>query len=108
MADLTVWLYVLGGIAVILIIVIVLLLAPGGSRVEKKVKTMFDDGKSIREVLQYAKMKKLNPREVKLYYLLFSMREFMKKGYKMDEIKSMASDSGWASELVDIVSNKLR
>ncbi|MEK6922318.1 MAG: hypothetical protein AABX08_00790 [Nanoarchaeota archaeon] len=108
MADIGMWLYILGGVAVILIIVIILLLIPKGGKAEKIVKQMFADGKSVNGVLQYAKLKKLNLREVKLYYLLFSVRDFVNKGYKIDEIKSMAQDAGWAKDLIDIVSSRLR
>jgi len=108
MVNVSVLLLVLGIIAVFLIIVIVYLARPKGKKIEQTVRDMFDKRKSIKEVLSYGRLMKWDPRKVQLYYLLFSMQSFKKRGYGIDEVKSMAEDAGWSRELVDIISGKLR
>ncbi|MFH1592001.1 MAG: hypothetical protein ABIB47_01395 [Candidatus Woesearchaeota archaeon] len=101
-------LFLLGGIAVILVIIIVWMVRPKGNKIEKTIKGLFDKRKGIREVLNYGRVMKWKDKEIKLYYLLFSMQSFMRKGYGLEEVKNMAGDAGWEKDLIDIVGKKLR
>ena len=108
MVEISLLIYILGIVAVILIILILVMVIPKKGKIENVVREMFKRKKSLREVLTYGKMKKWSEREVKLYYLLFSMQRFLNQGYSIDEIKSMAEDNKWPKDLIDIVANKLR
>jgi len=107
MVEITTWLYLLGGIAIFLI-AIILLITPKSSKIEKTVRAMYEQNKSIEEVLAYGKTKKWNEREIKLYYLLFTMLAFKEKNYSLDEIKSMAQDAQWPQDMIEIVIRKLK
>jgi|SRR3989344_196489 len=108
MDTITLLLYILGSIAVVLILAIILLLMPRSSSIEKIVRDMFDQKKSLKEILEYGKKYRWNEREVKLYYLAFVMQDFKQRGYNLDEVRSMSEDSGWPSDIIDIVLKKLK
>ena len=101
-------LYILIPIAIILLILIFYLLKKKPSLVGVKVKEMMNQGKGIKDVLEFARLKKLNEREVKLYFLLYNFQNFLSKGYKLEEIKSMAEDNGWSKDIIEIVARKLK
>ncbi len=77
-------------------------------RPDKLIKELKDRGKSIEDILEIAKSKRLNEREVKLYYLLYFFQDFQNSGFGLVKIRESALNAGWPRELVDIVYNKLR
>ena len=108
MDTITLLLYILGIVAVVLIIAIIALLMPRSSPIEKIAREMFNQKKSLKEILEYGKKYNWNEREAKLYYLAFVMQEFKQRGYILDEVRSMSEDAGWPPDMVDIVSKKLK
>ena len=80
----------------------------GKKNIGKTIDRMIKEKKTVEEVFDYAKKKKWNDREVRLYYFLYTAQSYTKSGYSIDEIESMSLDSGWPNELVQIVVNKLR
>ena len=107
MAEIILWLYLLGAIALFLI-AIILLMTPKSDKVEKTIREMYEQNKPIEEILGYGKKKKWNEREIKLYYLLFTIQDFNEWGYSLEEIKSMAQDAQWPQDMTDIALRKLR
>ena len=95
-------------IALLLVIWILLMAKNRSSKIGRKIKEMMNAKKSIKEILGYARAKRWNEKEAKLYFLLYNFQNFRSKGYKLEEIKSMAEDSGWPKDLVEIIANKLR
>ena len=95
-------------ITVLLVAFILFLLFTGRGNVGKQVLKMMKEQKALDEILEYGKKKNWKDREIKLYYLLYTTQDYMKSGYNSDEIESMAEDSGWPKDLIQIVSGKLR
>ena len=95
-------------VTVLLVIFIVILLVTGRGNIGKQVAKMMKEHKSLAEISEYGKKKKFNDREIKLYYLLYTMQDFIKDGYNLDEVESMATDNGWPKDLVQVVISKLR
>ena len=95
-------------VSILLVVVIVALLVSGRGNLGKQVLKMMKEKKSLEEVLIYGQKKKWKEREIKLYYLLYTMQDFLKNGYNIDEIESMALDSGWPRDMVQIVNTKLK
>lgn len=95
-------------ITVLLVVFIVILLVTGKKNAGKQVAHMVKSGKSLNLILEVGKKKRWNEREVKLYYLLYTVQDYVSDGYNLDEIESMALDNGWPRDLVNIVVNKLR
>ncbi len=95
-------------ISALLVVFIIILLITGRGSAGKQVAAMLKQNKSFEEILEYGKKKKLQEREIKLYFLIYTMQDFLKIGYNLDEIESMALDSGWPNDIVQIVINKLR
>ena len=107
MAQLSLFLLSLIFVSVLLIIVITLLLWPK-SHIGKKVEKLMDDGNSLDEILKIGATKKWNGREVKLYFMLYTVEHFLDDGYNIIEIEKMALNAGWPRDMVDIVLNKLK
>jgi|SRR3989344_8373750 len=76
--------------------------------VDKLVRKLKDRGKGLNEILEITNGKKLNPREVKLYYLLYFFQDFQNMGYDLDGVKQSALNSGWPRDLVELIYKKLR
>ncbi|MBI2498845.1 hypothetical protein HYV88_01225 [Candidatus Woesearchaeota archaeon] len=76
--------------------------------VDKLVRKLKESGKGFGEILEIANEKKLNPREVKLYYLLYFFQDFQNMGYDLESIKESALNSGWPRDMVELVYKKLR
>jgi len=107
MVEFSVLLWVLIGISVLLVAAIAFLLIPR-KNIGKGVFEMMKDKKSIEEILDFARRKRWNEKEVKMYFLAYTMRNYLKNGYNLEEIKSMAIDSDWPAKMVYIASKKLR
>ena len=95
-------------VSILLVIVIIVLLVTGRGNIGKNVLNMMKEKKSLEEILAYGAKKRWKEREVTLYYLLYTVQDFLKSGYNIDEIESMASDSGWPRDIIQLVINKLR
>ncbi len=103
----TLLLYILGGIALALTVIILIMVIPTRRAVEKTVRMFFDQRKGLKDIVEYGRKRKWNEREVKLYYLAFTMRDFKQRGYGLEEIRNMAEDSHWPRDMIDIVLGKL-
>src|SRR3989344_8644498 len=75
---------------------------------DKLVKKLKEQGRSLGEIIEIANKKRLNPREVKLYYLLYFFQDFQNMGYDLDGVKQSALNSGWPRDLVELIYKKLR
>ena len=75
---------------------------------DKLVKKLKEQGRSLGEIIEIANKKRLNPREVKLYYLLYFFQDFQNMGYDLEAIKESAINSDWPRDMVEIVYRKLR
>ncbi len=95
-------------VSILLVVVIVVLLVTGRGNIGKNVLKMMKEKKTFEEILAYGSKKKWKEREVTLYYLLYTVQDFVKSGYNLDEVESMALDSGWPRDLVQLVITKLR
>ena len=78
MVQTLVLLYVLGVIAIVLIVLIIIMIIPHSSIVEKTVRDLYSQKKSLKDCLMVGKKRKWNEREIKLYYLAFTMMDFQK------------------------------
>jgi len=96
------------GVTILLVAFIIVLLATGRGNVGKNVANMIKENKPLEEILEVGKKKKWNERELKMYFLLYAMQDFVKGGYNLDEVESMALDSGWPKDMIDIVVVKLK
>ncbi len=96
------------GVTILLVVFIIVLLVSGRSNIGKKVAMMIKENKSLEEIMSFGKSKKWDEREVKMYCLLYTMQDFVKEGYNTDEVESMALDSGWPKDMIDIVVKKLQ
>ena len=76
--------------------------------VDKLVRKLKDSGKGLSEILEITDEKKVNPREVKLYYLLSFFQDFKNMGYDLEGIKQSALNSGWPRDMVEIIYRKLK
>ena len=108
MAEFSWFLIALASSSVLLVVVIILLLFVPRKSIAKAVEAMMRSGKSLDEILAQGATKKRNEREVKLYFLLFTVEDFLDQGYNLHEIENMAADSGWPKDLMDIVISKLK
>jgi len=95
-------------VTVLLVAFIIILLITGKHNKGKIVLDMMKKKKSLDEVLQFGLKKEWKDREIRLYYLLYTMQDFQKSGYNLDEVESMAIDGGWPKDLVQIVIEKLK
>lgn len=96
------------GVTVLLVGFIVILLVTARGNVGKQIGKMMKEHKPLSEIVDFGKKKKWKEREVKMYYLLYTMQDYVKDGYNLDEVESMATDSGWPKDMVQIVFDKLR
>lgn len=94
--------------SVLLVIVIILLLTMPRYKAGKIIEEMMKNDKSIEQILEYGKIKRWDEKEIKMYFLLYTLEDFLDQGYNLHEIESMASDAGWPKEMIDIVISKIK
>lgn len=75
---------------------------------DKLVRKLKEQGRSLGEIMEIADKKRLNPREVKLYYLLYFFQDFQNMGYNLESVKESAINADWPRDMVEVVYKKLR
>ena len=92
--------------SILLAIIIVILLIPRKDA-GKSVEEMMSQKKPLGQILAQGKAKKLNEKEVLMYFLLYTVQDYLKQGYNKEEVESMAVDNDWPDEMIKVVFKKL-
>ena len=92
--------------SILLMIIIVILLIPRKD-IGKTVDEMVRQKKPLDQILAQTKMKKLDEKEVLMYFLFYTVQDYLRQGYNKEEIESMALDNDWPQEMIKVVFSKL-